>query len=55
MVGFFYYLQLFHSVIKTIYFLGNFAVVWLCKEVATNKEYALKVIDKQKCKGKVGL
>lgn len=32
---------------------GNFAVVRLCKDVATNEEYALKIIDKSKCKGKV--
>ncbi|XP_074029199.1 serine/threonine-protein kinase GL21140 [Leptinotarsa decemlineata] len=31
---------------------GNFAVVRLCKDVTTNKEYALKIIDKSKCKGK---
>ncbi|XP_018564518.1 serine/threonine-protein kinase GM11705 isoform X1 [Anoplophora glabripennis] len=31
---------------------GNFAVVRLCKESSTNKEYALKIIDKSKCKGK---
>lgn len=32
---------------------GNFAVVRLCKDVTTNEEYALKIIDKSKCKGKV--
>ncbi|KAL1505322.1 hypothetical protein ABEB36_004914 [Hypothenemus hampei] len=31
---------------------GNFAVVRLCKHVITEKEYALKIIDKSKCKGK---
>lgn len=33
---------------------GNFAVVRLCKHVITETEYALKIIDKSKCKGKVG-
>ncbi|OWR48447.1 Calcium/calmodulin-dependent protein kinase type 1 [Danaus plexippus plexippus] len=31
---------------------GNFAVVRICKDKTTGKEYALKVIDKAKCKGK---
>ncbi|XP_056640231.1 serine/threonine-protein kinase GL21140 [Diorhabda sublineata] len=31
---------------------GNFAVVRLCRDITTNKEYALKIIDKSKCKGK---
>ncbi|KAL4706816.1 hypothetical protein ACJJTC_010050 [Scirpophaga incertulas] len=31
---------------------GNFAVVRICKDKNTGKEYALKVIDKAKCKGK---
>ncbi|CAH1105571.1 unnamed protein product [Psylliodes chrysocephalus] len=31
---------------------GNFAVVKLCRDNETNKEYALKIIDKSKCKGK---
>ncbi|XP_050294265.1 serine/threonine-protein kinase GM11705 [Anthonomus grandis grandis] len=31
---------------------GNFAVVRLCKHTITEKEYALKIIDKSKCKGK---
>lgn len=31
---------------------GNFAVVRVCKDKNSNKEYALKVIDKAKCKGK---
>ncbi|XP_060526690.1 serine/threonine-protein kinase GD17699 [Cylas formicarius] len=31
---------------------GWFAVVRLCREVASGKEYALKIIDKAKCKGK---
>ncbi|KAJ8940009.1 hypothetical protein NQ318_011953 [Aromia moschata] len=31
---------------------GNFAVVRLCKDTLTNKEYALKIIVKSKCKGK---
>lgn len=31
---------------------GNFAVVRKCKDKTTGKEYALKVIDKAKCKGK---
>lgn len=30
---------------------GNFAVVRMCKDKNTGKEYALKVIDKAKCKG----
>lgn len=34
-------------------FLGNFAVVRLCKDKQTNDEFALKIIDKSKCKGKV--
>lgn len=32
---------------------GNFAVVRLCKDVTSNEEFALKIIDKSKCKGKV--
>ncbi|CAG9110858.1 hypothetical protein JYU34_011104 [Plutella xylostella] len=31
---------------------GNFAVVRICKEKTTGQEFALKVIDKAKCKGK---
>ncbi|XP_017772106.1 PREDICTED: serine/threonine-protein kinase GL21140 [Nicrophorus vespilloides] len=31
---------------------GNFAVVRLCKDKVTGVEYALKIIDKSKCKGK---
>ncbi|XP_050358938.1 serine/threonine-protein kinase GA29083 [Nymphalis io] len=31
---------------------GNFAVVRICKDKGNGKEYALKVIDKAKCKGK---
>lgn len=31
---------------------GNFAVVRTCRDKTTGKEYALKVIDKAKCKGK---
>ncbi|KAL0850283.1 hypothetical protein ABMA28_012120 [Loxostege sticticalis] len=31
---------------------GNFAVVRICKDKSSGKEYALKVIDKAKCKGK---
>lgn len=31
---------------------GNFAVVRICKDKTTGKDYALKVIDKAKCKGK---
>ncbi|KAK5650851.1 hypothetical protein RI129_001880 [Pyrocoelia pectoralis] len=31
---------------------GNFAVVRLCIEKSTNLAYALKIIDKSKCKGK---
>ncbi|GBP12113.1 hypothetical protein EVAR_5936_1 [Eumeta japonica] len=31
---------------------GNFAVVRICKDRTTGKEYALKIIDKAKCKGK---
>lgn len=34
---------------------GNFAVVRLCIDKATNDEFALKIIDKSKCKGKVCL
>lgn len=33
---------------------GNFAVVRLCKCTTLNEEFALKIIDKSKCKGKVG-
>ena len=32
---------------------GNFAVVRLCHDKTTNEEFALKIIDKSKCKGKV--
>lgn len=32
---------------------GNFAVVRLCKDKSNNEDYALKIIDKAKCKGKV--
>lgn len=32
---------------------GHFAVVRLCRDVTTNVEHALKIIDKSKCKGKV--
>ncbi|CAH0558926.1 unnamed protein product [Brassicogethes aeneus] len=31
---------------------GNFAVVRLCRDTRNNKDYALKIIDKSKCKGK---
>ncbi|CAH2068489.1 unnamed protein product, partial [Iphiclides podalirius] len=31
---------------------GNFAVVRICKDKVSGKEYALKIIDKAKCKGK---
>jgi doublecortin-like kinase 1/2 len=33
---------------------GNFAVVLKLKDRQTTKDYALKIIDKSKCKGKVG-
>lgn len=32
---------------------GNFAAVVKVKEIETNGEYALKIIDKSRCKGKV--
>lgn len=32
---------------------GNFAVVRECVERSTGREYALKIISKDKCKGKV--
>lgn len=32
---------------------GNFAVVRLCKSANSDEEFALKIIDKSKCKGKV--
>ncbi|XP_050665348.1 serine/threonine-protein kinase GA29083 [Leptidea sinapis] len=31
---------------------GNFAVVRICKDRTSGKDYALKIIDKAKCKGK---
>ncbi|GJQ87040.1 hypothetical protein Trydic_g12620 [Trypoxylus dichotomus] len=31
---------------------GNFAIVRLCVDKSSNEEYALKIIDKSKCKGK---
>ncbi|XP_077286724.1 serine/threonine-protein kinase GA29083 [Arctopsyche grandis] len=31
---------------------GNFAVVRVCKDRDTGKEYAMKIIDKDKCRGK---
>lgn len=34
---------------------GNFAVVRECVERSTGREYALKVISKHKCRGKVGM
>lgn len=34
---------------------GNFAVVRECVERSTGREYALKIISKDKCRGKVGL
>lgn len=34
---------------------GNFAVVRECVERATGREYALKIISKDKCRGKVSL
>lgn len=34
---------------------GNFAVVRECVEKSTGREYALKIISKDKCRGKVGL
>ena len=33
---------------------GNFAVVRECVEHSTGREYALKIINKGKCRGKVG-
>lgn len=33
---------------------GNFAVVRECVERSTGREYALKIINKGKCRGKVG-
>lgn len=33
---------------------GNFAVVRICKDKTSGDEFALKIIDKSKCKGKVG-
>lgn len=32
---------------------GNFAVVRECMERSTGREYALKIINKDKCRGKV--
>lgn len=32
---------------------GHFAIVRLCKDKTSNEEFALKIIDKSKCKGKV--
>lgn len=34
---------------------GNFAVVRECVERSTGREFALKIIGKNKCRGKVGL
>lgn len=34
---------------------GNFAVVRECVERSTGREYALKVISKNKCRGKVSM
>lgn len=34
---------------------GNFAVVRECVERSTGREYALKIISKDKCKGKVSI
>lgn len=34
---------------------GNFAVVRECVERSTGREFALKIISKDKCRGKVGL
>lgn len=34
---------------------GNFAVVRECLERSTGREYALKVISKNKCRGKVSM
>lgn len=34
---------------------GNFAVVRECAERSTGREYALKIISKDKCRGKVSL
>lgn len=32
---------------------GNFAIVRLCIDKQTSEKFALKIIDKSKCKGKV--
>lgn len=34
---------------------GNFAIVRECVERSTGREYALKVISKNKCRGKVSM
>lgn len=34
---------------------GNFAVVRECVERSTGRQYALKIISKDKCRGKVSL